>query len=333
MAKTVDEIASELEISVTTVRLVLSGKARQYRIAERTEKRIRDYTDEHGYALNYTARSLKLQRTDTLGLIIPRLSNPFFAELAEKLEIRCRNAGLQLMVSCCHNDPATQTHLIDTFKQRNVDGLFIVPSDKNSLKHCKTRFENRTVILDRDFKAKLPLVMSNNESSGEQLTHKLLTAVKGSPEILFLVGNPQLPTIAARLKGFKQALKNNGIKRSQVTLLESSSNRDEDGKQLMLQWLAEGRDLPDILLTSSLPVFEGALSALRQQLRQIPEQMTLGTFDDHTMLDFLPNRLYAARQNEDDLVQAALTAMSALLNDQPAPEDYIADIEIVERWG
>lgn len=93
MAKTVEQIANDLHLFITTVRLVLNGKADQYRISAKTQQRITHYVTEHGYTVNYTARSLKLNKTDTLGLIIPHLSNPFFSTLAEKLEIRCRAAG------------------------------------------------------------------------------------------------------------------------------------------------------------------------------------------------------------------------------------------------
>ncbi len=86
MAKTVEQIASDLNLSVTTVRLVLNGKAEQYRISVKTQTRINEYVERYGYIINHSARSLKLNKTDTLGLIVPNISNVFFATLAEKLE-------------------------------------------------------------------------------------------------------------------------------------------------------------------------------------------------------------------------------------------------------
>lgn len=77
MAKTVEQVAVALEISITTVRLVLGGKAEQYRISAKTQQRINDYIAENGLVVNHIARSLKLNKTETLGLVIPRLSNLF----------------------------------------------------------------------------------------------------------------------------------------------------------------------------------------------------------------------------------------------------------------
>lgn len=77
MAKTVEQVAKALDISITTVRLVLGGKAEQYRISAKTQQRINDYIAENGLVVNHIARSLKLNKTETLGLVIPRLSNLF----------------------------------------------------------------------------------------------------------------------------------------------------------------------------------------------------------------------------------------------------------------
>ena len=104
MAKTVEQVAKALDISITTVRLVLGGKAEQYRISAKTQQRINDYIAENGLVVNHIARSLKLNKTETLGLVIPRLSNLFFSTLAEKLESCCRQAGYQLMIACTYSD-------------------------------------------------------------------------------------------------------------------------------------------------------------------------------------------------------------------------------------
>ena len=73
MAKTVEQIAKDLNLSVTTVRLVLSGKAEQYRISVKTQSRINEHVERFGYTLNHSARSLKLNKTETLGLIVPNI--------------------------------------------------------------------------------------------------------------------------------------------------------------------------------------------------------------------------------------------------------------------
>ena len=92
MAKTVEQIAKDLNLSVTTVRLVLSGKAEQYRISEETQSRINEHVERFSAIPQPFGAVLGLNKTETLGLIVPNISNVFFATLAEKLELRCRRS-------------------------------------------------------------------------------------------------------------------------------------------------------------------------------------------------------------------------------------------------
>ncbi|EBW1656519.1 LacI family DNA-binding transcriptional regulator, partial [Salmonella enterica subsp. enterica serovar Typhimurium] len=118
MAKTVEQIANDLNLSITTVRLVLNGKGDQYRISAKTQKKIADYVEVFGYTVNHAARSLKLNKTDTYGLVVPRLSNPFFAALAEKLEMHCHQIGCQLTISCTYGDIKNENKLVKSMDER-----------------------------------------------------------------------------------------------------------------------------------------------------------------------------------------------------------------------
>ncbi|NWM54932.1 LacI family transcriptional regulator, partial [Escherichia coli] len=89
------------------------------------QQRINDYIAENGLVVNHIARSLKLNKTETLGLVIPRLSNLFFSTLAEKLESCCRQAGYQLMIACTYSDSEHENSLVEGLLARNVDGMFV----------------------------------------------------------------------------------------------------------------------------------------------------------------------------------------------------------------
>ncbi len=191
MAKTVEEIANDLNISVTTVRLVLGGKAGQYRISSKTQARITNYVEQHGYVLNHSARSLKLNKTETLGLIVPNISNVFFATLAEKLELRCRRSGFQLMITCTYDDVDYENKLVRSLIARNVDGIFVIPATLENQQHHLRLVKKPLVLLDRDFGfTHNALVESHNDAGGELLAGALLDA--GQTPVWFLVGDPEL---------------------------------------------------------------------------------------------------------------------------------------------
>ncbi len=254
MAKTVEQIAKDLNLSVTTVRLVLSGKAEQYRISVKTQSRINEHVERFGYTLNHSARSLKLNKTETLGLIVPNISNVFFATLAEKLELRCRRSGYQLMISCTYNDVDYENKLVKALMARNVDGLFIVPSTLENQQHHLRQIQKPLVLLDRDFGfTDNALVESHNEAGGDELARNMLEECK--TPLWFLVGDTALPSITDRLNGYLQALKTAGIHHREW-VIEGPDNTPEGGYALM-DSLIDSRGVPQAFIASSLPVPKG----------------------------------------------------------------------------
>lgn len=330
MAKTVEQIATALDISITTVRLVLNNKAQQYRISSKTQARINDYVAEHGYSVNYAARSLKLNKTDTLGLIIPRLSNVFFATLAEKLEIRCREAGYQLMISCTYSDMKDENKLVEALIARNVDGLFVVPSSLQSQNHHLKRSSKPLVLLDRDFGTPdVSLIVSDNRRGSAALTTAMFDA--GQMPLFFMAGDSGQPTIKERMSGYEAVLASSGIAEPHQWVLEAAHNRREDGEMLMRTFLSSHQAAPTAFIASSLPVLEGALSVLRAHFGFIPAQINIGTFDEHPMLGFLPNNIWSVRQDEDAWVKMAFDAMQRQLQGVGVNQRMIVPMTLLHR--
>ncbi len=329
MVKTVEQIAKALNLSITTVRLVLNGKAEQYRISAKTQERINSYVAEFGYRVNHTARSLKLNKTDTLGLIVPRLSNQFFSTLAEKLEIRCRDAGYQLMIGCTYSDARHENKLVEALLQRNVDGLFVVPSSLSSQQHHARLVDRRPlVLLDRDFgETGVALVVSDNCQGAGQLA-RVMKAANGSAPLFFLAGDTQQPAINMRLDGYRRVMGED----SRQWILEAEHNRQEDGVLMMRRFFQQHHRAPQGFIASSLPILEGALSVLREQYGYIPAAINIGTFDEHAMLGFLSNNVWSMRQNEDAWVEHAFTAMqNALTGAAASPEKVMIPMTMIHR--
>ncbi|AFN30489.1 TPA: LacI family DNA-binding transcriptional regulator [Klebsiella michiganensis] len=327
MAKTVEQVARALGISITTVRLVLGGKAEQYRISAKTQQRINDYIAENGLVVNHIARSLKLNKTETLGLVIPRLSNLFFSTLAEKLEACCRQAGYQLMIACTYSDSEHENSLVEGLLARNVDGLFVVPSTRETqLHHQKVARKRPLVLLDRDFgESDVSLVVSDNYNGSKKLVQAMTLAVDVSP-IFFIAGDTQQPSIQRRLQGYLSELP-----AGKEWILSASHNRQEEGKQLMLDFLRQHREPPKAFIASSLPILEGTLSALRETYGFIPSDIPIGTFDEHQMLGFLPNEVWSMRQDEDAWAQHAFHLMQQKLQGENADVKITVPMTLIHR--
>lgn len=115
-AASLKSIAAELGISVSVVSRVLSGKARQYRISEKTEKRVQDEAVRLGFAPNQIASSLRLKKTHTIGLIIPDVSNSFFSSVARFVTIEARKRGYSIILCDSQEDARTEIEAIRLFK-------------------------------------------------------------------------------------------------------------------------------------------------------------------------------------------------------------------------
>ncbi|HGA2726517.1 TPA: LacI family DNA-binding transcriptional regulator [Enterobacter hormaechei] len=328
MAKTVEQIAKDLNLSVTTVRLVLGGKAEQYRISVKTQTRINEHVERYGYTLNHSARSLKLNKTETLGLIVPNISNVFFATLAEKLELRCRRSGYQLMISCTYNDVDYENKLVKALIARNVDGLFIVPSTLENQQHHLRQIQKPLVLLDRDFGfTDNALVESHNEAGGDELTRSML-ASRDAP-LWFLVGDIALPSITDRLNGYLHALKRAGIDHREW-VIEGPDNTPLGGYTLM-NTLIDSDGVPRAFIASSLPVLEGAIEALREHTGSVPGDINIGTFDEHPMLGFLPNSVWSMQQDEDTWAEKAFELMQRAIDGEAVNETAKVDMKLVKR--
>lgn len=328
MAKTVEQIASDLNLSVTTVRLVLNGKAEQYRISVKTQTRINEYVERYGYIINHSARSLKLNKTDTLGLIVPNISNVFFATLAEKLEQRCRRSGYQLTISCTYDDVDYENKLTKAFIARNVDGLFIVPSTLENQQHHLRKIRKPMVLLDRDFKyTDNALVESNNISGGEKLTQNILEA--GQAPVWFLLGDAGLPSISDRSTGYLNALEKKGITHRDW-VREGPVNTPEGGYVIM-EKLIEEQGCPQAFIASSLPVLEGAVRAIRDRLGAVPPEINIGTFDEHPMLGFLANNVWSMQQDENAWAEKAFEMMLSAIEERPVKKTVKVEMKLIKR--
>ena len=310
MSKTVEEISRETGFSVTTVRFVISGQSDKYRISAKTRQIIEDYIAHHGYSLNHAARSLKLNRSDTIGFVVPDLSNSFFARLMAALEALCRKQNCLLLTVATHEDPELENRAVSTLLARGVDGLVLAPC-QSSLHPMLSGDKSRAtlVMLDRDYgHPHYPVVLSDNYQGAFQITHRMLTESDGP--CYFLCGHAESPSIQDRIRGFSAACAEHGLGHSSTLIRLQAEDSPAAGRRLMQKVFKELRGAPQAFLCSSLLVLEGALQEIKAQTGSVAKDILIGTFDDHTMLELLPNRVLSVRQDEAALAEKVFSRLS-----------------------
>jgi len=332
MPKTAEEISIATGFSITTIRFVMNGQSEKYRISAATQKKIEDYIAIHGYSLNHAARSLKLNRSDTIGLIVPDLANAFFSRMMAALESLCRKRDLLLLTASSHDNAELENRAVTNFLARRVDGLVIAPCQAASLPQLsKSKTRTSIVMFDRDFSPSLfPTVTSDNFQGGLEMTRQMLQEADGS--FYFLCGHAELPSIHDRIRGFSAACEEFGIRDSENLIRLEAENSPAVGRKLMRELIDTLQHPPRAFMCSSLLILDGALQQIKAQTGHIDKDILIATFDDHTMLDLLPNRILSIKQNEDALAERVFERLVQPVSERKGtqPRDIVS-IELICR--
>lgn len=330
--RTIEEIATEIGVSVTTVRLVINGQAERYRISAKTRQTVEAYVAKHGYIVDHAGRSLRLQRSEAVGCIVPDLANAHFARLIAHLEEQCRSRGLVLLTASTHEKPERERQTINGLLARGVDGIIIAPCEQPE----RSRFVRRgnrpvaTVVIDRAFpNAVFPTVVGDNEASALRLTRAVMAESEG--DVFFLCARPEMPSIAARIRGFSEAC---GAAGTDGRILTDQEDDAAAGRRLMDQLLARLGRRPKSFISSSLLILEGAIQALIDRFGSMPGDIILGTFDHHPLMELSANRVLSVRQDTLAIADAAFTRLIEQMEGRdasPAPLEVISGALYADR--
>jgi LacI family fructose operon transcriptional repressor len=129
-----DEIARLAGVSRTTASYVINGKAKQYRVSDKTVEKVMAVVREHNYHPNAVAAGLRAGRTRSIGLVIPDLENTSYTRIANYLERQARQRGYQLLIACSEDQPDNEMRCIEHLLQRQVDAIIVRPPYRQSIR-------------------------------------------------------------------------------------------------------------------------------------------------------------------------------------------------------
>ena len=273
MPTTMKDIARDLGVSVVTVSKVLRNHDD---IGDETRKRVLDRVKELNYTPNLAARSLVIGRTYLVGLVVPDLLHPFFAQIAKSLSAVLLKKGYCLTISTSEADPKLEEHEIDRLLGRRLDALVIAASSTNP------------AILDRIVQQEIPLVLIDrwfpsfdgnyvgidDEAVGVLATEHLIEI--GCKRIAHLRG-PEISPGIGRLKGYLSALAKHKI-RQNPNYISTQRTVDvqsrETGAELMRQLLSL-KPRPDGVFCYNDPMAIGAIHAILDAGLRIPNDVAV----------------------------------------------------------
>ena len=301
---TLQRIADESGLSVTTVSRVLSGQAARYRISKPTEAAIRKLAKDSSFVPNQLARGLRLNKTLTIGLVIPDISNPFFAAIAHQVVVGTRKHGYSVIFCDSQDDTDLEVQSLRLLQSRSVEGVVLCPAGKSG-EHLAGFVGGRLpiVLVDRFFPdLPLPYVSSDNVSGAEQATELLIA--NGHRRIACLQGVHGTSPNESRIRGYKEALAQHHLPVTE-NLIVGDSFTEQSGYIETKLLLRSEPGVKAILALSNLNAL-GAIRALTEEKQRIPEDVSIVSFDDTPYSAYLATPLTTVAQANSEMGEVAV---------------------------
>lgn len=312
-----DEIARLAGVSRTTASYVINGKAKQYRVSDKTVEKVMAVVREHNYHPNAVAAGLRAGRTRSIGLVIPDLENTSYTRIANYLERGARQRGYQLLIACSEDLPDNEMCCIEHLLQRQVDAI-IVSTSLAPTHPFYQRWANGAfpvVALDRalDSEHFTSVVGADQEDAAMLAAGLRKFAAK---TVLYLGALAELPVSFLREQGFRGAWKDDP---REVHFLYADSYGRAAAARLFATWL-ETHPMPQALFTTSFALLQGVMDVTWRREGVLPSDLVIATFGDHELLDFLPCPVLAVAQRHHDVAEHVLEIVMASLNEARKPE-------------
>jgi LacI family transcriptional regulator len=304
MAVTLNDIANKAGVSVSTVSRVLNHKTKKYRISAETENLIVQAAKKLNYKPNQLARGLRLKKTHTIGLVVPDISNPFFAHVTRIIQTHAYQAGYSLIVCNTDEDINTELAQIELLISKGVDGFIVMPVGTTYVHFQKLMNDDvPLVLLDRSFdNLDTNSVVVDNYAGAYKATEYLISM--GHAKIAIIQGLPDTYTNNARVKGYLDALKDSGIDVNRNYIV-GKDFRKENG-YIETKFLLGLEDPPTAIFTTSDLITLGVLEAISEENLIVPEDISLVSFDDIDFAPFLFAPLTAVRQPKEMMGEVAV---------------------------
>ena len=340
----IEDIARAASVSHSTVSRALQGSSL---ISVDVRERIQRIADQMGYTPNAVARSLQTRRTNTIGLVVTSIADPFFSDVVRGVEEVARAAKFSVFLSASYNESEQEKAIIDSFHQRRVDGILIASSRISSSYEAHLNRTKLPIVLvnsqvesqaqrlhwvavdDAQGVYSIPTTLSQktpalhwvtvDDAQGAQLAVGHLLQL-GHRAIGYLGTESRPKSNRHRLEGYQGALAAAGIVASNTWIAiapELDTSAEEDaliGRTLLPRLLDEG--VTAVFCYNDM-LAVGALLACHERGISVPRDISIVGFDDTTIAGYVTPPLTTVHQPKLQLGSLAAEMLLNLLNERP----------------
>lgn len=299
---TIRDVARAAGVSIATVSAILNGTAR---VSEKLTARVWQAIDATGYSPDGVARSLRLGRTSSIGLVVGDISNPFFTSLAKAVESRASEAGYLVIVTNTDEHPDRELKLLKLLREQRVAGVILAPSghDMKYLSALSLLRNTPVVLVDRHLPdAGFESVIVDNVAAAKMATDYLIRL--NHRRIAMVIGKQHLWTTEQRLRGFHESLAAAGI--SPDFNLELSANSRIESAYDAVQRLLNMPSRPTAIFAANNLMMLGAIEAIMDMGFRCPEDVSLAGIDDFPWISAIRPQLTTVAQPIEELGKVAV---------------------------
>lgn len=304
-------IAEALGISNAAVSLVLNGKEKTGRVGKELAEKIRIKAEELNYEPNSLARSLRIGKSHTIGLIVADISNPFFGKLAFHIQEQAQKYGYTVFITNTNEDTEKMQMMINTLKNRRVDGFIIVPTEYGSSAIQNLDKTNiPVVLLDRYY----PDITSNyviidNFNSAYKAAEFILS--QGCLKTAFITYQNSMKHYIQRLEGYKAAMKQYKMQNFGFIKKVRYSNLEKDIIKAIDKLLE--KDIDSIFFSTD-SICVAAIKYLRKKDPSVLNKLRLASFDYNEIFDFIDKPVSYILQPLPEMGKKSVDILMDLIN-------------------
>jgi len=325
------DIAHELNVSVALVSYVLSNKEKEGRVSAKMAQRIRETAARLNYKPNHAARSLKKNRQMTIGCIVADISNPFFAEMARRIEDEAYKLNYTVIFGSSDEELEKFRKLTDFFISRQLDGYLIAPPENGREEIIRLKELNVPLVLIDRYYDDLNLnyvVIDNYEASLKVVDHLVK---KGYTRIGMVAYESQMLHFRKRAAGYTDALIANGIKPSEDLLKRVNFSQLRRNVIKEVRELIEQQGVEAIYFAANSLAIEG-LKYIFKRGYAMPEEIKVVAFDENTAYSFFRHPIAHVKQPLKEMSTTAIKMLIDFIEGRPTdqPRVYLESSLILE---
>ncbi len=304
---TIKEVARAAKVSIATVSRVLNENCV---VTPATRERVLKAMEELGYNRNAVARSLKIRKTRTIGIIAPEMRNTFFMEVLVVMEQLLAKKGYSVIIASSNDSVIDERKNLQLFIERNVDGLIVIPVGLIG-EHFKTKALNNIpmVILDRKLEGvKSDTVLIDNRYGVQEMVKALKD--EGFDRIGYIGGSPTFYTAKERLESFYSTMKELGLETEEEFILFDKGMNLQRGKDLLEKAFASPNPPQAFFIANDSLHLGATIYALEHKIKDL----SFASFDYLSYAPLLTFCRHAVAQPLEEMGEETVSLLLKRLN-------------------